>query len=85
MTKSLHTAQYAALIRVLVEARKESGLTQQEVADRLGKPQSYIAKLEGGERRLDVVEFVALVNAMNSEPTALFAHLLGALETAGDQ
>lgn len=84
MTKSLHTAQYAALIRVLVEARKESGLTQREVADRLGKPQSYIAKLEGGERRLDVVEFVALVNAMNSEPAALFARLLCALESAGD-
>ena len=80
MTKSLHTPEYAALIRVLVETRKESGLTQQDVADRLGKPQSYIAKLEGGERRLDVVEFAALANALHSDPLSLFKDVLTAMQ-----
>ena len=85
MTNSLHTPEYAALVRVLIDAREQSGLTQQDVADRLGKPQSYIAKLEGGERRLDVVEFVALVKAMKAEPSVLFGRLLSALDATRDK
>ncbi|MEQ8451896.1 MAG: helix-turn-helix transcriptional regulator [Nitratireductor sp.] len=80
MTKSLHTPEYAALIRILIETRKQSSITQQEVAHRLGKPQSYVAKLEGGERRLDVVEFIALARAMDAEPPELFDRLLAALD-----
>lgn len=82
MTKSLHTPEYVALTRVLVDARKESGLTQQDVADRLGKPQSYIAKIEGGERRLDVVEFANLANALDVDPAAFFGQVLDAIATA---
>lgn len=37
-------------------ARKDSGLTQMQVAEHLGKPQSYVAKCESGERRVDIVE-----------------------------
>jgi len=40
----------------LRKARVEAGLSQQAVADKLGKPQSYISKIESGERRLDVAE-----------------------------
>lgn len=82
MTRSLHTPDYAELIRILVEARKEHGLTQQDVADRLDKPQSYVAKVEGGERRLDVVEFIALSRAFSAEPSALFEKLVKALDAA---
>ncbi|MFN4010348.1 MAG: helix-turn-helix domain-containing protein [Pannonibacter sp.] len=80
MTKSLHTPEYTALLRTLIETRKRSGMTQHEVADRLGKPQSYIAKVEGGERRLDVVEFVMLAKAMDENPIELFDRLLTALD-----
>ena len=76
MTKSLHTPEYTALLRTLIDARKRSGMTQQDVADRLGKPQSYIAKVEGGERRLDVVEFVMLARALERNPTELFEDVL---------
>ena len=76
MAKSLHTPEYAALIRVLVETRKQHGLTQQDVADKLRKPQSYVAKVEGGERRLDVVEFIALSKAMQIDPNYLFSDVL---------
>lgn len=79
MTKSLHTPEYTALLRTLIETRKRSGMTQHEVADRLGKPQSYIAKVEGGERRLDVVEFVMLAKAMDKNPIELIDRLLTAL------
>ncbi|RIK83235.1 MAG: XRE family transcriptional regulator [Hyphomicrobiales bacterium] len=82
MTRSLHTPDYAALIRLVVEARKESGLTQQDVAAKLGKPQSYVAKVEGGERRLDVVEFIALARAIGAKPSALFDRLVETLDSA---
>lgn len=84
MTKSLHTPAYTALLRTLIDTRKRSGMTQQDVADRLGKPQSYIAKVEGAERRLDIVEFVALAKAMDENPTAVFDRLLAALDSIPD-
>lgn len=56
MTKSSHTQEYKEIIALLRKARLESGLSQQEVADKLEKPQSYISKIESGERRLDVAE-----------------------------
>ncbi len=51
-------------MQVLVETRKSKGITQQELANRLDRPQSYIAKVETGERRLDVVEFVEWAQAL---------------------
>lgn len=80
MTKSTHTSEYQRLVELLVETRRAAELTQQQVADRLGKPQSYVAKVEGAERRIDVLEFAALVKAMGSNPTALLDRLLSDLE-----
>jgi len=56
MGKSVHSEDYGRIIKRLKEARLESNLSQQDVADKLGKPQSYISKIESGERRLDVAE-----------------------------
>ena len=56
MNKSVYTKDYKEIIERLKIARIEAGLAQQEVADKLGKPQSYISKIESGERRLDVAE-----------------------------
>jgi len=50
--------QYRAFLRQLRQARQDAGLTQQEVASRLGKPQSFVSKCESGERRVDVIELV---------------------------
>ena len=58
LSKSIHSPEHAKLRELLIAARKKAGLTQQDVAERLGRPQSFVAKYEGGERRLDVVEFV---------------------------
>ncbi|GAB4228594.1 MAG: helix-turn-helix transcriptional regulator [Methyloligellaceae bacterium] len=85
MTRSLHTPEYPALLRTLIETRRSRGITQQEVADRLGKPQSYVAKVEGGERRLDVIEFIMLARAMDEDPAALFKRLLSALEAVQEE
>ena len=56
MSKSVYTKDYKDIIERLKIARIEAGLAQQEGADKLGKPQSYISKIESGERRLDVAE-----------------------------
>ena len=50
-------------------------LTQQELAARLSKPQSFIAKYEGGERRIDVVEFIAICRAMPADSVAILKKL----------
>lgn len=56
MNKSVHSKDYKEIIERLKKARIEVGLAQQAVADRFDKPQSYISKIESGERRLDVAE-----------------------------
>ncbi len=80
MTKTTHTPQYQRLVDLLIETRRRARLTQQQVADRLGKPQSYVAKVEGAERRIDVVEFALLVTAMDAEPVTLLTELLAEIE-----
>jgi transcriptional regulator with XRE-family HTH domain len=72
MQKSLKSPEYARLIAMLVAVRKRADLRQQALAKKLGKPQSFVAKYEGGERRLDLVEFIAIVRALNGDPVGLF-------------
>ena len=68
MTNSVHTSVYKELIRRFVVARNAAGLTQQAVADQLGKPQSYVAKVEGLERRVDIVELLQLAAVLSWDP-----------------
>ena len=74
--KSVNSHDQAALCALMVSARKAAGLTQQVLADRLKKPQSFVAKYEGGERRLDVVEFVAISRALGADPLKLMASIM---------
>lgn len=72
----LHTEKYAELVKWLVERRKANGLKQTDVANRLGKPQSFVSKYENCERRLDILEFVAVVKAIGVDPLPKFKELL---------
>lgn len=56
----VYSEEYQLVINALKNARKARGITQAQLAEALSKPQSFIAKVENGERRLDVVEFVRL-------------------------
>jgi transcriptional regulator with XRE-family HTH domain len=71
--KSIHSSDQAAFCELMVRARKAAGLTQQALALRLKKPQSFVAKYEGGERRLDVVEFIVIARALGADPLKLMA------------
>lgn len=64
MAKSLHTPAYENFRALLIAAREKAALTQAEVSAKLGRPQSFVAKYEGGERKLDVVEFIQVCNAL---------------------
>lgn len=57
--RSTHTAEYRAFLRRLRSARREAGLTQQDVAKALRQPQSWVSRCESGERRVDVIELQA--------------------------
>lgn len=60
MSKSIYSAEYKKVVEKLRVSREEVGLTQAQVADLLNKPQSYISKIERGERRLDVAELTKI-------------------------
>jgi transcriptional regulator with XRE-family HTH domain len=72
MQKSLKSPEYARLVAMLVAVRHAAGVRQQKLAEKLGKPQSFIAKYEGGERRIDLVEFIAIARALDADPVKLF-------------
>jgi transcriptional regulator with XRE-family HTH domain len=54
----------------------DAGIVQQELADRLGKPQSFVAKVERGERQIDVIELVAIAKAIGRDPLRLLKQYL---------
>jgi transcriptional regulator with XRE-family HTH domain len=74
--KSVHSKEQQLLRELLVEARDKADLTQQELADRLGRHQSFVAKYEGGERRLDVTEFIEVARQIGVDPLRLMRSLL---------
>ena len=74
--KSVHSSDQAAFCKLMIGARKAAGLTQHALAVRLRKPQSFVAKYEGGERRLDVVEFITIARALGADPLKLMTMLM---------
>ena len=66
---------YQRLCELLIRERKRAGLTQAALAAKLGRPQSFVSKIERGERRVDVVEFLEFVDALDADPTALVEEL----------
>jgi transcriptional regulator with XRE-family HTH domain len=75
-SKTLNSAEHKAFCALLVETREKAELTQQQLARRLRKPQSFVSKYEGGERRVDVIEFMAIARAMGADAVALLRALV---------
>ena len=59
--KSIYTDEYAVVLRLMKAARKKSGVTQVELAERLGQTQSFVSKIERGDRRLDIVQLRSIL------------------------
>ena len=55
--------------------RKEAGLNQSELARAIGKPQSFVSSYEAGQRRIDVLEFLILADALEVPPHKAFARV----------
>jgi transcriptional regulator with XRE-family HTH domain len=73
--KTLGSKRHKALIDLLIERREAAGLTQADLADRLGEYQSFVARLESGQRRIDVVEFLDIAEALGFDPAKAIATL----------
>lgn len=67
MKKSIHTAEYLILRRLLREIRESANITQVELADRLGQTQSFVSKCERGELRLDIIQLRSFCTALNTD------------------
>ncbi|MEK6746129.1 MAG: helix-turn-helix transcriptional regulator [Pseudomonadota bacterium] len=76
MKKSIHSDKSAQLQELLIKARINSGLTQKQLADKLGKPQSFVAKYEGGERRIDVIEFIEVCQLIGAKAQDIIKKIL---------
>lgn len=75
MTTSAFTQKYRVFTKLLVETRKSNKTTQKSLAEKLGKPQSFISKYESGERRLDLIEFLDIARALSIDPYAFINQL----------
>ncbi|RYG88507.1 MAG: XRE family transcriptional regulator [Alphaproteobacteria bacterium] len=67
--------EYDVVVQALVGERTKRGVSQRELADRLRKPRSFVSKLETKERRVDLVEFIAIARALGAAPSDLFTEI----------
>lgn len=70
--------RYKVVGACLAAARRRADLTQQQLAARLGKPQSFVSEYERGQRRVDVVELLAIARELGADPVDLFSQIAGA-------
>ena len=66
--KTLQSTRHKALIELLIARRVAAGMTQVELASRMGEYQSFVARLESGQRRVDVVEFLKIAEILGFDP-----------------
>lgn len=71
--------EYQQLRETLVEARQLAGISQRDLAGRLGKSHSHVARIECGQRRVDTLEFYRIARSIGVEPARLFEKVIGKL------
>ena len=76
MPSSIFDSAHIVLVELLIEARKSLGLNQTQLGARVGRGQGFISLIERGQRRIDVIEFVALARALEKDPQSMFSKLL---------
>jgi transcriptional regulator with XRE-family HTH domain len=71
--------RYEKLQLLLRDLRKKQGVRQQELAERLGRPQSYVSKYEGGERNIDLIELIDVAKSIDLDPAVVISELVSSL------
>lgn len=67
--------EYRALVSVVLQARRDAGLSQSALAERLGKAKSHICMIERGQRRVDALELYRMAKCLDLAPTELFRRI----------
>lgn len=75
MAKTLHSKRQEVLVAAIAEQRRAKGLSQAQVAKALGRHQPFIANIESGERRVDLLELLALADIIDLDVHALVDRL----------
>ena len=75
----MSSEHYRIVGTAMATARQRANVTQVELARHLGKPQSFVSAYEGGQRRVDVVEFLLIARVLGVDPLDLFAEIVGSL------
>ena len=75
MTRSVFTKEYKLFRAMLKQERQKAKLTQDVLCARLGKPNNFVSRYELGERRIDVVEFLEIAEAIGFDPVAFIKNL----------
>ena len=74
MDKTIYTADHKALVTKLIEAREKAGLRQEDVAKQLKRTQSYISKIEAGQRRIDIIQLKAFAKIYKKSLHSFFKY-----------
>jgi transcriptional regulator with XRE-family HTH domain len=85
MEKTIYTAEYAQLLRLLRETREQANVTQTELAERLGRSQSFVTKFERGDRRLDAIQLRTICQALGTDLVSFVAELERRLTNRGQE
>lgn len=73
--KTIHTPEYRSLLALLRERRRQSGVTQVEVAATLGESQAFVSKCERGDRRIDLIDLLRILRAIGVPPDEFLTEL----------
>ena len=68
--KSLYSPGYDCIIEGLRRVRRETGMSQEDLADRLGRTQLWVSRCERGDRRVDLLEFLEFLLGCDADPHA---------------
>ena len=82
MKKSTHSDEYQAVLKMLVELREKAGMTQRDLAKKVKREQTFVWRIECGERRLDVVEFFWVCKALGVDAKKMYGRLADAFNQA---
>ena len=73
--KTIHNKRHKRLVELIIHARKEAGIRQVQLAKKLKRSQTWIARLESGDRRIDVIELLDLADAIGFDALDILGQL----------